>query len=81
MWGMSVEQDQQIAGAVMKVGGGIYLWVLIAIRFFKHSSRQMTSDLRSRRVNTPGHSITYEDLEREFEKAGPPPVEIPPNNP
>jgi len=81
MWGMSVEQDQQIAGAIMKVGGGFYLWTLIAIRFFRLSSQQMSGDLHSRRVNTPGHSITYEDLECEFEKAGPPPVEMPPNNP
>ncbi len=81
MWGLSVEQDQQLAGAVMKVGGGFYLWVLIAIRFFRLSSRQMSDDLQSRRVNTPGHSITYEDLEHEFDKAGPPPVEIPPKNP
>lgn len=37
MWGMSVETDQQLAGVIMKVITGFYLWVLIAGIFFKWS--------------------------------------------
>lgn len=35
LWGMSVTTDQQVAGTIMKLGGSGYLWVLIAITFFR----------------------------------------------
>ncbi len=78
MWGMSVQQDQQIAGAIMKVAGGMYLWLLIAIRFFRLSAGQQRRDLERRRLNTPGHTITYADVTREFAEAGDPPREMRP---
>ncbi len=35
LWGLSVVQDQQLAGAMMKVVTGSYLWVIIAVIFFR----------------------------------------------
>jgi putative membrane protein len=35
VWGMSVQHDQQLAGAIMKTGGGIFLWTVIIFLFFK----------------------------------------------
>lgn len=35
LWGLSVEHDQQLAGVVMKVISGFYLWGIIAAIFFK----------------------------------------------
>jgi putative membrane protein len=35
VWGMSVQHDQQLAGAIMKTGGGIFLWTVIVFLFFK----------------------------------------------
>lgn len=35
VWGMSVQSDQQLAGAIMKTGGGIFLWAIIIFFFFK----------------------------------------------
>jgi putative membrane protein len=35
VWGMSVQHDQQLAGAIMKTGGGIFLWTIIVFLFFK----------------------------------------------
>ena len=35
MWGISVTQDQQLAGVIMKIMGGFYLWALITAIFFK----------------------------------------------
>lgn len=35
MWGLSVQQDQQVAGVIMKVVTGSYLWVIIATIFFR----------------------------------------------
>lgn len=33
-------QDQQIAGLLMKIGGGFLLWTVIAVLFFRWSSRE-----------------------------------------
>jgi putative membrane protein len=35
VWGLSVVFDQQLAGAIMKTGGGIFLWAVIIYIFFK----------------------------------------------
>jgi putative membrane protein len=35
VWGLSVQHDQQLAGAIMKSGGGIFLWMIIIFLFFK----------------------------------------------
>jgi putative membrane protein len=35
VWGLSVVFDQQLAGAIMKSGGGIFLWAVIVYIFFK----------------------------------------------
>lgn len=37
LWGLSVEHDQQLAGVIMKVITGSYLWVIIAVIFFRWS--------------------------------------------
>jgi len=35
VWGMSVVADQQLAGAIMKTGGSIFLWSVIIYLFFR----------------------------------------------
>ena len=35
VWGLSVTTDQQLAGAVMKSAGGIFLWTIIIVIFFR----------------------------------------------
>ncbi len=35
VWGLSVTDDQQIAGAIMKIGGGFFLWTIVIYLFFK----------------------------------------------
>ncbi len=61
LWGISPVDDQQAAGAVMKVLGGFYLWAIIAIRFFRYAADQRSADLRARRDS----QLTYADFERE----------------
>ena len=39
LWGINITTDQQLAGFVMKLVGGIYLWVWIAARFFQWSRK------------------------------------------
>ena len=35
LWGISALHDMQDAGLIMKIGGGVVLWVVIAIVFFR----------------------------------------------
>jgi putative membrane protein len=46
LWGIGVIDDQQSAGAIMKIMGGFYLWALITILFFKWAKEH---ELLSRR--------------------------------
>ena len=38
VWGLSVTEDQQLAGAIMKTGGSIFLWTIIVWMWFKRFS-------------------------------------------
>lgn len=42
-WGLSALADQQIAGLVMKIGGGFLLWGVIAVQFFRWYAREHSS--------------------------------------
>ena len=75
LWGISVTADQQAAGAVMKVLGGLYLWSLIAVRFFRYSGAQRRADTEERRRRFASQTITTADVQAEFERLGPPPRE------
>jgi putative membrane protein len=40
LWGFSALTDQQIAGVIMKVIGGLYLWLVIVVVFFRWYARE-----------------------------------------
>lgn len=40
LWGIDTVEDQQFAGAVMKLGGGIILWTLMTVVFFRWAARE-----------------------------------------
>jgi putative membrane protein len=74
VWGMSVSNDQQIAGAMMKLGGSIFLWTIIIAMFFRHfvkTFRDENTDDYVRKESV----LTTADVERAFEAT--PPVEEP----
>jgi len=87
LWGIGVVQDQQAAGVIMKLVGGIYLWVVIAIIFFTWSSSQEKSVRNMRRVGADGtitssldvsedgEVLTYEDVQEVFETVPPAPAD------
>lgn len=55
LWGISVETDQMMAGLIMKLGGGLLLWTIIAVVFFKWHARE----------DSQSHSsVEWEDFER-----------------
>ncbi len=44
LWGIGVTADQQAAGLVMKIVGGLYLWTIIAGVFFRWSAGNQRRD-------------------------------------
>jgi putative membrane protein len=65
LWGISVTSDQQVAGLIMKLGGGTYLWALIATIFFLWASRHDKAD-RQGITPTERDVLTWDQVEREL---------------
>ena len=81
LWGIGVISDQQLAGAVMKVAGGMYLWGIVVYLFFtKFAVGNEDSYDYKRKGKIPpaeitGHDefpLTTEDVAREFAHSAPP---------
>ena len=58
IWGMSAIVDQRIAGLIMKLGGGLLLWTVIAILFFRWNAKE-ESDVAD--------EVQWDDFERELD--------------
>lgn len=67
IWGVSIVEDQQMAGAVMKVFGGTLLWGVIIVTFF----RWYGSENRDKQADV----LTWDDVERQL-AATPAPKEV-----
>ena len=72
MGGISVATDQQIAGLIMKLVAGGFLWGIITVRFFQWSSHFSDTDKAQDQAG-PVHDLTWDDVEREFERHPAPP--------
>jgi putative membrane protein len=59
LWGQSAGEDQRIAGLLMKLGGGLLLWMVIAVLFFKWHAAEEENDRQARR---------WRALERELDE-------------
>jgi putative membrane protein len=84
LWSISVITDQQSAGAIMKIFGGFYLWILITIIFFRWARvMERASDADSVARHRPVDAdLTFEAVAAEFERLGPPPSEpVAPSDP
>jgi putative membrane protein len=82
LWGISVIDDQQMAGAIMKIAGGFYLWAIVIYLFFtKFAARHGESYDFKRQGRIPTAEITGNDeiplttadVEREFARSVAPP--------
>jgi putative membrane protein len=67
VWGLSVTTDQQLAGAVMKTGGSIFLWTIVTFLFFRRFMARWSSEQTYRVPDT----LTYEQVAEEFERLEP----------
>jgi putative membrane protein len=62
LWGISALTDMQVAGLIMKIVGGFYLWTVIGVIFFRwYHAEEKTS----------GEVLYWEDVERELKQLGP----------
>jgi putative membrane protein len=59
LWGIDVVMDQRMAGLLMKIGGGLLLWLAIAILFFRWNANEE----REEEVE----EVTWDDFERELQ--------------
>ena len=57
LWGMDVVTDLRVSGLIMKLGGGLLLWLAIAILFFRWSAREERQQ---------HEEVTWEDFEHEL---------------
>jgi putative membrane protein len=58
LWGLPAGTDQMMAGLLMKLGGGLLLWSVIAVMFFKWSAKEEAQG---------DHEVSWDDFERELE--------------
>jgi putative membrane protein len=81
LWGINVIDDQQLAGAIMKVAGGLYLWGIVIYLFATKFAANQGDDYDFRRKGTipteeiTGHDerpLTTQDVERAFAETAPP---------
>jgi putative membrane protein len=87
VWGMSATIDQQLAGAIMKTGGTIFLWTIIITLWFTRFSKSNRDEYDYKRghrmpsAEIVGHDddqLTYDDVAKEFARV--PALGEPPRN-
>ncbi|MEA2829147.1 MAG: putative rane protein [Actinomycetota bacterium] len=80
LWHISALNDQLFAGLIMKVGAGFYLWIVIAVIFFRWYAKEESSQREyGDGVDLQGPELLlWDDVERELARLGPPPTEPPP---
>jgi putative membrane protein len=66
LWGLSVTSDQQAAGAIMKLIGGTYLWIIDATIFFRWAGRHEEAS-RLGLDPTEVEVLTWDEVQHEFE--------------
>lgn len=58
LWGLSAQTDQMISGLIMKIGGGLLLWTVIAVLFFRWYAREERGQV---------DDVNWDDFERELD--------------
>lgn len=67
LFGLSVLNDQLIAGLIMKIGAGLLLWMVIALTWFKWAAREERIDqlrLDGRAWQNGGQGLVDRDMRR-----------------
>ena len=72
VWGLSPTDDQQLAGAIMKIGGSIFLWSLVVFYFFKRFATNWNEQNSYRRS-----PLTFDQVKSEFDSTPAPTEKVP----
>jgi putative membrane protein len=75
VWGVGVTEDQQIAGAIMKVGGAVFLWSIIIIMFIRQIARP--HGLKQEFATEP--TLTFDQVDEAFRRSEPPSEPVTPS--
>jgi putative membrane protein len=67
MGNIDAVSDQQIAGVIMKLGGGFFLWGVIFVLFFKWSARHQEAERRGVLVSERD-VLTWDAVQAEFDE-------------
>ncbi len=49
MWAIPAVEDMQISGLIMKIGGGLLMWLVIAVKFFRWAAAENRAETAHRR--------------------------------
>ncbi|MEP1124165.1 MAG: cytochrome c oxidase assembly protein [Ilumatobacter sp.] len=82
VFGWDVAVDQQLAGAIMKIAGGVFLWTIVVFIFFKRFATEYEGEHDYRRapgrgmpdaeiIATTDSGLTTDDVERAFASSRP----------
>jgi putative membrane protein len=75
VWNLSPTEDQQLAGAIMKVGGTIFLWSLVVFYFFKRFAPDWREENTYRRK-----PLTFDQVTSEFDSTPAPSETVSPSS-
>lgn len=64
LWGISALNDQLIAGLIMKLGGGLLLWSVIAAIFFRWHAKELRQETEGVSWDDFEHELRHFDLRR-----------------
>ncbi|MGI9642909.1 MAG: cytochrome c oxidase assembly protein [Acidimicrobiia bacterium] len=77
LWGIDISTDQQMAGLIMKLAGGLYLWTWIVVRFFQWNAETRGSQelvlVATEGDDGSDDELTFEAVQAEFDRTGPAP--------
>ncbi len=65
-----METDQQLAGAVMKTGGSLFLWAIVIFIFFKRLAKGFYKDQSY--VPEEEAPLTFSEVGKAFAQSKPP---------
>ena len=79
VWGIGPISDQQAAGLIMKVGGGVFLWAVVITMFVRRFGKSPDAENSyRRRPSSPsdttaapddGEALTYEQVAEAFDRS------------
>jgi putative membrane protein len=75
VWGIDALNDQQIAGLIMKIGGGIFLWTIVIYMFFNRFAKSTPRENSYRpedRVPDTEAPLMYHEVDEAFRRSDAP---------